>query len=90
MWLLAFPCLTKSGEVFVWGLIAKNENIEADCKLNPVKVDSFNGEKVAMISCGYKHPMALTESGCVNSWGENSFGQLGKGNEIFIKKPKQI
>jgi serine/threonine protein kinase len=30
-----------------------------------------------MISCGYKHSLALTESGRVFSWGDNSVGQLG-------------
>jgi hypothetical protein len=30
-----------------------------------------------MISCGYRHSLALTESGRVFGWGDNSGGQLG-------------
>jgi alpha-tubulin suppressor-like RCC1 family protein len=30
-----------------------------------------------MISCGWKHSLALTESGRVLSWGSNYWGQLG-------------
>ncbi len=33
-----------------------------------------------MISCGWKHSMALTECGHVYSWGLNDCGQLGIGD----------
>jgi alpha-tubulin suppressor-like RCC1 family protein len=36
---------------------------------------------VKAISCGSRHALALTESGCVYSWGRNRFGQLGVGDE---------
>jgi hypothetical protein len=38
---------------------------------------SFENEKIFMISCGYTHSLALTESGRVFGWGNNSDGQLG-------------
>jgi hypothetical protein len=43
-----------------------------------------------MISCGYNHSMALTENGCVYSWGSNLCGQLGIANTINSYTPKQI
>jgi alpha-tubulin suppressor-like RCC1 family protein len=51
-----------------------------DDQLIPIKVNGFNDEKVVMISCGYCHSMALTESGRVFVWGSNSKGQLGLRN----------
>ena len=34
-------------------------------------------KKIVMISCGFGHSLALTESGRVFGWGSNWFGQLG-------------
>ncbi len=42
-------------------------------------MNDFNDERIVMISCGYWHSMALTESGHVFSWSCNGFGQLGMG-----------
>jgi alpha-tubulin suppressor-like RCC1 family protein len=44
-------------------------------QLTPIKVNSFNDEKVVMISCGLWHSLALTESSRVFSWGKKVFGQ---------------
>ncbi len=82
--------LTKNGEVYAWGLISTGGNIEEMFQPTPVKLEDFDGEKVVMISCGYKHSMALIETGRVFSWGENSYGQLGIGNEIYRDRPKLI
>jgi hypothetical protein len=46
-------------------------------KLKSFKNYSFESEKIVMISCGYEHSLALTESGRVFGWGKNYFGQLG-------------
>ncbi len=72
--------LTDFGEVYTWGL---NINVQfgnisgKDRFVIPRKVIGFDGKKVIMISCGYKHSMALTECGHVFSWGYNKSGQLG-------------
>ncbi|CAM6001532.1 unnamed protein product, partial [Sphagnum balticum] len=74
--------LTNCGEVYAWGHNYWGQ-IGNGCNRNqliPIKVKGFNNEKVAMISCGSFHSMALTECGHVYSWGENEFGQLGIGN----------
>jgi alpha-tubulin suppressor-like RCC1 family protein len=36
-----------------------------------LKIYSFENEKIVMISCGYYHSLALTESGRVFGWGYN-------------------
>ena len=72
--------LSQSGEVFAWGRnnygqigTASNNN-----QLTPIKVNGFDGQRVASISAGSAHSLALTESGQVYGWGNNAFGQLGK------------
>jgi alpha-tubulin suppressor-like RCC1 family protein len=85
--------LTKSGKVYAWGynkfgqigIGSSDESI-----LRPTEVQGFDKKGVIMISCGYWHSMALTESGRVFSWGDNDFGQLGLGNREDLKTPKLI
>jgi hypothetical protein len=85
--------LTKSREVYAWGLnssgqIGNERGGENECQLIPIKVNGFNEEKIFMISCGDWYSMALTESGRVFSWGSNRSGQLGhSNNKEFISKP---
>jgi alpha-tubulin suppressor-like RCC1 family protein len=37
---------------------------------------------VRAIAAGHAHMLALTEAGTVLSWGEGSFGQLGRGSNL--------
>jgi hypothetical protein len=52
-----------------------------------LKSNAFNGEIVKAISCGFGHVLALSESGCVYSWGINSSGQLGVGDNEYRELP---
>jgi hypothetical protein len=87
--------LSSKGEVFAWGY---NEDGQIGNGKNgfyahvsiPIKVNGFDNEKVVMISCGYWHSLALTESGRVFGWGLNSDGQLGTGNTDISSKPSMI
>ncbi len=84
--------LTQSGEVYGWGC---NEFGQIGCgdnnvKVMPTKVTGLNENKIKMISCGENHSLALTESGCVYSWGDNSRGALGFENIEKSNTPKQI
>jgi alpha-tubulin suppressor-like RCC1 family protein len=84
--------LTNCGEVYAWGVnyfgqIGNGCNSD---QLIPIKVKSFNNERIVMISCGWNHSMALTECGHVYSWGRNSFGQLGIGNTVDSNEPKFV
>jgi alpha-tubulin suppressor-like RCC1 family protein len=74
--------LTNNGEVYAWGLNSDQQvwDKRYSNQMIPIKVNGFNDEKVIMISCGYCHSMALTESGRVFSWGDNSDGQLSHNN----------
>ncbi len=84
--------LTNCGEVYVWGYNYWGQigNGCNDNQLIPIKVKSFNNERVVMISCGYYHSMVLTECGHVYSWGYNGYGQLGIGNTEESNEPKFV
>jgi alpha-tubulin suppressor-like RCC1 family protein len=85
--------LTNSGEVYAWGdneLGQIGNGKCSGCQFKPIKVNGID-EKVIMISCGYYHSMALTESGRVLSWGSNDVGQLGyKTGSYYGKKPSIV
>jgi alpha-tubulin suppressor-like RCC1 family protein len=59
-------------------------------QFKPTKLNGFDSEKVVMISCGYRHSLAL--SGRVFSWGNNSSGQLGYNNvdTDYLNKPSLV
>jgi alpha-tubulin suppressor-like RCC1 family protein len=84
--------LTQSGEVYTWGSNYLGQIGFGDNKMNliPTKVKGLDENEIKMISCGFNHSMALTESGSVYSWGYNRFGQLGFGNKKYSNTPKQI
>jgi RCC1 and BTB domain-containing protein len=84
--------LTNCGEVYAWGYNYSGQigNGCNDDQLKPIKLKGFNNKKVVMISCGWKHSMALTECGHVYSWGENECGQLGIGNTVHSNEPKFV
>lgn len=47
-------------------------------------------QKVAQISCGWRHTIAVTEKDNVYSWGRGTNGQLGIGDTIDWNSPKII
>ena len=47
-------------------------------------------EKITSISCGYRHALALTQSGKVYSWGCNSHGELGLKHNNYEGHPKLV
>ncbi|OVA20253.1 Regulator of chromosome condensation [Macleaya cordata] len=49
-----------------------------------------SSQKVVSIAAGEAHTLALTEEGCVFSWGRGTFGRLGTGKEEDELLPVQI
>ena len=48
-------------------------------------------EKIRMVACGQLHTLALAQTqGLIYSWGSNSFGQLGIGNNRSVNVPTLI
>ena len=50
----------------------------------------FNKREIKKISAGDSHSLAIDKSGNLWVWGDNSFGQLGKGTKDDISAPLQI
>ncbi|XP_003467557.1 probable E3 ubiquitin-protein ligase HERC6 isoform X1 [Cavia porcellus] len=73
------------GKVFAWGVGSDGQlgtgKFEEICFI-PQKIKALTGIKIIQISCGYYHSLALSKDGQVFSWGKNSHGQLGLGQEF--------
>ena len=52
----------------------------------------LQSQKVINVAAGSQHSLALTEAGEVFSWGDNSCGQLGRGqlDESQTRQPKYV
>ena len=50
----------------------------------------FAKKRVAAVACGWLHCVATTESGAAFAWGDNSFGQLGTGDEKKRGVPARV
>lgn len=55
----------------------------------PVSVNGL-GDGIVMISAGGLHTCALTGTGVVKCWGENSYGQLGNGTTTNQNRPVSV
>jgi len=72
--------IDENGDVWAWG---KNnygqmaQGDKGDDQLTPLKITIGNSEKIASITAGTGHILALTKSGDVYGWGSNSLSQIG-------------
>ena len=91
-------CLDKNGNVFVFGRndsgqlglgsLIKNE----ECVYKPKIIEYFkqNGIVITRIECGDYHCLCLDSKGCVYSFGNNEYGQVGcidKKYDSFVNIP---
>ena len=86
--------LTASGEVYSWGINRKGElglGFCCDDGVNvPILITPLNGKEVVSVSCGVNQMLALTMSGEIFSWGNES-GALGHGDdEVNGHVPKLV
>ncbi|XP_011505541.1 PREDICTED: probable E3 ubiquitin-protein ligase HERC4 [Ceratosolen solmsi marchali] len=82
------------GQLFCWGNNSVGQ-LGLDTSLAivqmPRMVKSLATNIVVQIACGQKHSLALTNNGELYSWGSNSNGQLGHGQQLTMQaKPKLI
>ncbi len=71
--------LTSTGQVWAWGdgLAGDLGDGKTSNAFIPVHVAMPNGVKIASISTGCLHSLALTAGGQVLAWGNNKYGELG-------------
>jgi alpha-tubulin suppressor-like RCC1 family protein/methionine-rich copper-binding protein CopC len=85
--------LTEEGEVYTWGLGnfgRLGHGDDADLSA-PKRIEgAFGGEKVAVIDMGNGASYAITESGALYAWGQNSNGQLGLGDTGHRLAPVKV
>jgi len=87
--------ISNIGEVFVWGSNANNGlGLGSSCSepflTSPTKMAFFEGIPLSGIAFGVDFGVALTDSGDVYSWGRNSEGQLGLGDQAPRDSPALI
>jgi alpha-tubulin suppressor-like RCC1 family protein len=72
-----------AGSVYNWGsngFLQLGDDSVTDHYL-PIKVDIY-GEKIASVYAGRFYTLALTRSGKIYGWGDNTSGQLGDGTTV--------
>ncbi|XP_021370838.1 probable E3 ubiquitin-protein ligase HERC1 isoform X1 [Mizuhopecten yessoensis] len=85
--------LSKDGRVFTWGqdrLIGQPE-FRGRGHMTPQEVTALSGYYVEDVVCGAEHTLALTCTGDVWAWGNNSEGQLGIGHtNTPVREPQLV
>jgi alpha-tubulin suppressor-like RCC1 family protein len=86
--------LTTTGKLFAWGANGSGQlgngrvNSAAD---RPVRVRLPAAVKVTAIAAGLNHSLALTSTGRILAWGDNSVGELGTGSSAAASDtPHQV
>lgn len=88
--------LCSDGTLASWGLNANGQLGDSSTtqRITPVAVTRTSGalfgKIITMISAGGSHSLALCSDGTVASWGLNTSGQLGNGNNIQSNLPVAV
>ncbi|KAE9602763.1 putative regulator of chromosome condensation 1/beta-lactamase-inhibitor protein II [Lupinus albus] len=73
--------ITEDGDSYGWGW-GRYGNLglgDRNDRLIPVKV-TVDGEKMAMVACGWRHTISVSSSGRIYTHGWGKYGQLGHGD----------
>lgn len=94
------PCcthvITSNGRWLVFGsssdgLLALGGNIDHSYQPKEVHLPlAFAFEKMASISIGEKHGIALTTTGKAFTWGKSPYGALGHSSKVYIPIPQPV
>ena len=87
--------LASDGTVYTWGNNAFGQlgNGNYTDSNVPVAVNTsgvLSGKTITQVAAGYSHSIALASDGTVYTWGYNSDGQLGNGNNTHSNVPVAV
>lgn len=92
--------LDHDGQVYSWGCTANGRcghtenNISSSAARSgysvPKRVEALRKVVIKQVCAGDSHSLALSGSGRVFSWGNNSSGELGMGHTMPLLTPRQI
>lgn len=85
----------KDGSLWSWGDNTYGQLggplLTSPTRYFPAKIaDNLGGQKIVAISAAYRHSVALTADGRVWTWGDNTYGQLGRATPIVSYLPTEI
>ena len=60
---------------------------DSEDRFEPVPVGALAGQPVKLLSCGWRHTIAVTDKGLVYTWGRGVNGQLGQANPVDLCAP---
>lgn len=82
--------ITKNGQIYSSGSNSNGESCgETKVKLNFTQI-FFSSHRIVHATCGWDFSVALTDDGCVFTWGSNSFGQLGVSGILKSSNPVEV
>lgn len=88
--------LASNGTVYAWGINTSGEAGDGSTtavRNTPVAVDVSGvlaGKKIQAVAAGQNHCVVLADDGKVYTWGDNSYGQLGNGNNTDSNVPVEV
>ncbi|WOK95397.1 PH, RCC1 and FYVE domains-containing protein 1 [Canna indica] len=86
------------GDIYVWGEVWSDGVLDGSTNslcprtdvLIPRSLESNVVLDVQQIACGVRHAALVTRQGEVFTWGEESGGQLGHGNDKDVSQPRLV
>ncbi|OWJ99772.1 hypothetical protein Celaphus_00016052, partial [Cervus elaphus hippelaphus] len=82
--------LTEDGEVYSFGTLPWRSEPAETCPSSPILENALVGQYVVTVATGSFHTGAVTDSGVVYMWGENSSGQCAVANQPYVPEPKPV
>ncbi|MCO5562525.1 hypothetical protein L7F22_016152 [Adiantum nelumboides] len=84
--------VTENGKLYSWGW-GRYGNLglgDRNDRLVPEAVPSIPGEQINLVACGWRHTIAVTDSGALYTCGWSKYGQLGHGDHKDHLVPHQV
>ncbi|XP_060049477.1 alsin [Erinaceus europaeus] len=82
--------LTEDGEVYSFGELPWRSEPAEICTGKPILENALAGQHVITVATGSFHTGAVTESGVVYMWGDNSAGQCAVADQRYVPEPSPI